>query len=95
MGNIVSKRLDDINGWDRSIIVDMATNDITYKDGSKDYCLFSDEYIHIDRPEVVKIIETILTENHTGWSYMKQLDVLSKSGHITQEEYRLIVKILD
>lgn len=71
-------------------------NDITHEDGSKSYELSFDRgYVHIERPSVVKFIDQVLTEGYVGWGYMDRIYKAKKSGIITEEEYKKILRILD
>jgi hypothetical protein len=75
--------------------IPMELNDILHRDGSKSYRHFSGSYITIKRPEVVELIEKILAGGHLGWSYMTIVDKHLKEGFIDNEEYRMILAILD
>ena len=71
------------------------SNDITHADGSKSYQLFHGEYIDIERPIVVEFIDSILNEDHAGWSYMKKIQYAYDTAFLTEDEYRKIITILD
>lgn len=76
--------------------IDYGANDILHEDGSKSYHIhYADEYVKIERPEVVKIVEDILAQDFYGWGYMPTLDKLYTTGKITKKEYKQIVRILD
>ena len=73
----------------------MEFDDILHPDGSKSYRHFSGSYITVKRPEVVELIEKILAGGHLGWSYMTIVEKHKKEGFINEEEYRMILAILD
>lgn len=75
--------------------IPMEFDDILHPDGSKSYKHWSGSYITINRPEVVELIEKILSGGHLGWSYMTIVDKHLKENFIDQEEYRKILAILD
>ena len=73
-----------------------GSKDILNSDGSKSYYInYADEYVFIERPVVVQFLDKILSENHLGWSYMKQIQDAFDTGFITKKELDKIVKILD
>ena len=69
--------------------------DILYSDGSKDYETFSWGYVRIERPEVVGYIESILSKDFRGFSYLREVENLFVTKKINSEELQMIVKILD
>ena len=73
-----------------------GSKDILHSNGSKAYYIrYADEYVVIERPVVVEFLEKILSEEHLGWSYMKQVQNAFDTGFITKDELSKIVKILD
>ena len=77
------------------IDTEFGTQDFLYDDGSKGYGTICGDIIHIERPEVVEYIEDILSQNFTGWSYLRVVEDLLQSGKITVKEFTNIVRILD
>ena len=76
--------------------IDYGANDILHEDGSKSYYIhYKDDYIKIERPEVVEMLEDILKQDFYGWGYMPTLDKLLSTGKINKKEYNQMVKILD
>jgi len=73
----------------------MGFNDILHKDGSKSYQNIRGGYITIKRPEVVELVERILSQNFTGWAYAPSVEEALESGFITKEEATQIYFILD
>ncbi len=76
-------------------ISEPVLNDINHADGSKSYQLFYGDYVLIKRKEVVDFIEDILSENHTGYSYMKKVQDAFDNNFLTQDEYQKVIQILD
>lgn len=73
-----------------------GSKDILHFNGSKSYYItYEDEYVVIDRPVVVDFLDKILTEDHLGYSYMRQVQDSFDTGFITRNELLKIIKILD
>jgi hypothetical protein len=69
--------------------------DITHPDGSKSYKRIYGDFIYIKRPEVVELVEEILTKGFTGWAYVPVLDKALNDNKITKDEHEKIMMILD
>lgn len=69
--------------------------DTLHSDGSKTYETLNYGFILISNPEFVKLIEKILKQNHTGWSYVPQILKYVNEGKDINKEYRKVLKILD
>ncbi len=70
--------------------------DILHADGSKSYLIqYSGEYVKIERPEIVELLDSILSKEYAGPGYMPDLDELYEEGKFTKSEFSQIIKILD
>jgi hypothetical protein len=68
--------------------------DVLHADGSKTYDTCYGK-ITIQRPEVVSLVEQILSQSHLGYDYHLTLEGAFKTNRITFEEYQQIFRILD